>query len=420
MRSIRKRLLLLVLTLCLCLAACGSGDTKPAANYRVIVATDIHYLAPELTDHGEYFWRIMQNGDGKVTEYCEEITDAFLAEVIAQQPEALILTGDLSFNGALQSHRALAERLAAVEAAGVPVLVLPGNHDVYRSVAASFHGDSYEPLPSATSEEFREIYAAFGFDEAIAEDGDSLSYVAQLNDATRVLMLDADTLHDFCGLSADTMSWIEEQLRLAQEQGQEVLAACHQNLFQHSMFRAGYVIDGTEELAALLEKYGVPLFLSGHMHIQHIQTEGAVTEIAASALIMGACQYGVLTAEDGHYRYRTQAVDVAGWARKEGCEDGNLLDFATYAKEAMLRRTRVQAAEQLAGRGYSPEEQEAMVRYACELNYAYFSGDLSHVAEIDPDGRLAALWADSGTFFGLYFDTFAGEIGNDHTHWEKD
>jgi chromosome segregation ATPase len=94
----------------------GSGRVKAEANYRVITATDLHYLAPELTDHGEYFWRVMENADGKVSEYCEEITEAFLEEVVAERPEALILTGDLSFNGARASHEALAKKLAALEA----------------------------------------------------------------------------------------------------------------------------------------------------------------------------------------------------------------------------------------------------------------------------------------------------------------
>ena len=43
----------------------GSGRETAEAGYRVITATDLHYLAPELTDHGECFWRVMENADGK-------------------------------------------------------------------------------------------------------------------------------------------------------------------------------------------------------------------------------------------------------------------------------------------------------------------------------------------------------------------
>ena len=124
------------------------------------------------------------------------MTAAFLAEVIGQKPEALILTGDLTFNGELLSHAALAEKLRAVEAAGVPVYVLPGNHDLDNPNAAAFSGESYRLVPSASAEDFRRIYADFGFDEALGLDGDSLSYSARLNDGTRLLMLDFNTAHD--------------------------------------------------------------------------------------------------------------------------------------------------------------------------------------------------------------------------------
>ena len=56
----RKRGLGLALTLacCLSLALAGCGG-RVQAEYRVVVATDLHYLAPSLTDHGPIFQRMM-------------------------------------------------------------------------------------------------------------------------------------------------------------------------------------------------------------------------------------------------------------------------------------------------------------------------------------------------------------------------
>lgn len=48
-----------------------------------VIATDLHYISPALTDHGAYFTRMLENADGKVTAYIDELTDAFLREVIA-------------------------------------------------------------------------------------------------------------------------------------------------------------------------------------------------------------------------------------------------------------------------------------------------------------------------------------------------
>ena len=398
----------------------GSGRVKAEANYRVITATDLHYLAPELTDHGECFWRVMENADGKVTEYCEEITDAFLAEVIEEQPEALILTGDISFNGARASHEALAKKLADVENAGVPVFVLPGNHDVYRGTSASFFGEGYELVPSVTGEEFAEIYGAFGFEEALSRDADSLSYTAQLNDKTRLLMLDANTLHDYCSLSAKSLSWAEQQLKAAQKDNMAVLAACHQNLYQHSIFKGGYMLYCSEQLHELLERYGVRLILSGHMHIQHIKTEGTVTEIAGSPLTMGECRYGVLSCEAGAYRYEARCVDVSAWAKAQGIGNEDLLRFPDYPRERLENRTRVQAEEQLKKKGITGDEAETLIEFACALNTAYFTGDLSRIPALDPDGALLARWEESGTMFGSYFASLREEIGENYCLWEQD
>ena len=413
-----RKLILLPLLLALCLLlGTGCAQTKKApAQYRVAVATDLHYLAPSLRDGGEMFQKVMAAGDGKVTETCDEITDAFLGEVLALRPEALILTGDLSYNGERESHLALAEKLGALEAAGVPVLVLPGNHDLYRACYA-FLGEAAQPVPSVTAEEFREIYAAFGFDDALSLDPDSLSYAARLNDSTRVLMLDANTLHDPCGLSDKTLEWIEWQLRAADRAGQQVLAACHQNLYRHTMFGPGYVVNGAEKLQALLEKHQAPLFLSGHLHIQHILTEGGVTEIATSSLTMGACHYALLTASEGELCYEARPVPVSRWAREQGLTDPRLLEFEGYAAGRLFNRTRQQAEEQLAGRGLAPEEEQRLADYAAALNLAYFSGDLTGVQALDPEGALFRQWRESGTLFGAYFAMLEPELGRGYRHW---
>lgn len=417
-----KRLLavFLMLLLCLGLCACGEKTKEEESGYYVITASDLHYLAPELTDHGEYFQRVMENGDGKVTEYCVEITDAFLEEVIQCKPEALILTGDLSFNGARASHESLAAKLQLVEDAGIPVFVLPGNHDVYRGTSAAFFGDAYELVPSVTGEEFSQIYGAFGFEEALSRDTDSESYMAQMNGSTRILMLDANTFHDYCSLSKVTLAWAEEQLSAAKEEGMEVLAACHQNLYQHSVFRGGYMLTCSEALQRLLERYEVPLMLSGHLHIQHIQTEGTVTEITTSPLTMSACRYGLVYREADRLRYETRSVDLAAWAKKQGIENEDFQHFPEYALDRLRDRTRVQAEAMLAKKDYDPEIAQKLIHYACELNLGYFTGDLRDLPALDPDGSLLAEWENNRSSFSGYFASLVPEIGADHTQWSND
>jgi len=385
----------------------------------LLVATDLHFIAPSLTDHGLYFTALTENSDGKLMKYSEEIMDAFLAEAIAQKPEALLLTGDLTFNGALLSHTALAAKLRDAETAGLRIYVLPGNHDLDNPNAASFSGAEFQHVPFAESADFRRIYADFGFDEALSIDTDTLSYVVDLNDDTRLLMLDYNTRHDPCGISDRSLEWVEEQLKAARDAGLHVLAAGHQNIFRLSVFRAGYVIDKAEQLAELLRDYGVTLYLSGHLHCQHWKTEDGLTEIASSALAVSPCQYGVLTVSGDKLRYQTKETDISAWAKEQGRTEAELLDFPAYAAGFFDARNRASTAETLSLFNFTPEEVERMTEYIVRLNRAYFSGDMRAAASFDPDGEIAALFDRTANLYTAYLASVRPDYGMDFRTWRN-
>lgn len=407
---------MMLLTLCAGLAFCAEGHAEASVSgFRAVIASDLHYIAPELTDGGPGYQQTLKNGDSKFMPYVEEITDAFLDEVLADPPDVVLLTGDLTFNGAEISHRRLAGKLQRLEDAGIPVLVLPGNHDVYNENAALYRGGSFERVPFASGESFAEIYRDFGPGEALSADSDSLSYVWQLNEQVWIMMLDENTAHDFCGLSDRSFQWIEAQLQKAREEGRFVLVAGHQNVFQHSIFRGGYVIQGAQRLQELLRRYGVPLCLSGHLHTQHVQSEDGLTEIATSALCSYPCQYAVLTAEDGRLRYGTRRLDLAAWAERNGRPDAVFQDFAGAAGAYMDAHFTPAGMAPLVD---DPVLWAEMLAYLQALNRAYFSGDLREIAALDPDGRLAGLWAEENGMTAWYLRSVLDEEGNDHTVWQ--
>ena len=417
MNRIRGKVLpMMLLTLCAGLAFCAEGHAEASSSgFRAVIASDLHYIAPELTDGGPGYQQTLKNGDSKFMPYVEEITDAFLDEVLADPPDVVLLTGDLTFNGAEISHRRLAGKLQRLEDAGIPVLVLPGNHDVYNENAALYRGGSFERVPFADSESFAGIYRDFGPGEALSADSDSLSYVWQLNEQVWIMMLDENTAHDFCGLSDRSFQWIEAQLQKAREEGRFVLVAGHQNVFQHSIFRGGYVIQGAQRLQELLRRYGVPLCLSGHLHTQHVQSEDGLTEIATSALCSYPCQYAVLTAEDGRLRYGTRRLDLAAWAERNGRPDAVFQDFAGAAGVYMDAHFTPAGMAPLVD---DPVLWAEMLAYLQALNRAYFSGDLREIAALDPDGRLAGLWAEENGMTAWYLRSVLDEEGNDHTVWQ--
>ena len=409
----KKRVLLpgaMLLLMLLFGAREAHADSDPAsADWRLVVASDPHYIAPALTDEGEYWQRVLAKGDSKFMPYGEEILSSFLEEVKQEKPDALLLTGDLTFNGAVMSHEALAGKLRLLQQEeGIPVLVLTGNHDLYNPNAALFEGESFTRVAFADSESFAEIYDEFGRGQAISRDPDSLSYMAEPIAGTRILMLDFNTLHDFCGISEKSLAWVEEQLRAAKEAGVGILAAGHQNLFQHTIFRESYVVSRGDELADLLRQYGVRLFLSGHLHVQHIRTENGLTEIATSSLVSYPCQYAIVESTDGSLRYRTRRLDMAAWAGRNGREEEIFGRFQEAAAEYMTEHFQ-------AGGAVGPEG-----KWLEEMNLAYFSGEMRNVAALDPTGSLAQFWLKGNDMTALYVQSILTDAGKNFTAWSEE
>ena len=386
----------------------GAFSASASADFRIVVATDPHYISPELTDGGACYARTLAAGDSKFMPYSEEILDAFVEELLLAEEklDAVLLTGDLTFNGAVMSHEALAAKLRPLRAAGIP--------DLYNVNAARFKGEGFTRVPFATSELFREIYGPFGFDDALSLAPDSLSYVFELKPGLRLLLLDFNTLDHFCGVSDATLAWAEDQLREAKEAGAEVIAAGHQNLYQHSLFRDGYVVEGAERLADLLRSFEVRLFLSGHLHIQHIQTEQNLTEIAGSALCSWPCQYGVLTSEEGTLSYQTGRLDMAAWAERHGRTEAVFRDFQNAAADYLSAHSKITLPA-----GTAEADRERLIAWIQKLNLAYFAGDLRNIEADDPDGSCATAWIGAKDLTAAYVASVLEELGRDHTSWTQ-
>ena len=117
------------------LAACKDSSVK------IVVASDIHYLASELYDDGDAFMSLLRNDDGKATMYVEEIVDKFIDEMLKLKPEMVVLSGDISFEGERLSHEELADKLSKLTDKGIKVAVMPGNHDLNNNSASGYSGD---------------------------------------------------------------------------------------------------------------------------------------------------------------------------------------------------------------------------------------------------------------------------------------
>lgn len=385
-----------------------SADMETVPGLKLLIASDIHYLARELTDHGTEFIQMVQHGDGKVTNYIWEITEAFTQEVIRENPDALIISGDLSLNGELKSHIELAGYLKQIEDSGIPVLIIPGNHDINNVGASRYFGGRRIPAEQTTVQQFYQIYREFGYDEAISRDPESLSYVYPLSDKVWGLMLDTCQYKEknMVGgmIDLDTYRWIEKQLNAACEAEVMLLPVSHHNLLDESkIYQENCTIEHSERLIEILVGWGAPLHLSGHLHVQHYMNsdpeEGGTTgiyEIVTSSLATPPCQYGVLYfEEDGNFQYHTQILDMDSWAKASGQEDINLLEFSNYRVPFLENVFYNQAHDQLEkikGLNIADTQIGRMCQVYARANCYYYWGRAVEMAKLLQSSEEYELW----------------------------
>lgn len=343
----------------------------------VFIASDLHYQSPLTTDYGRAYQEFVAESDGKMVDYLPQLLDAFIDEMIEARPDAFLLTGDITMNGERVNHEELAEKLNRLLDAGIPVLVIPGNHDIHNYRARIYFGDEEEETESVSLDEFTELYQDFGWNQAISRDEGSFSYVYPLREKVWLMLLDTaqyDPLNIVDGVvRPGTVAWMEENLEKAKELGIQVIVSGHHNLLQESrLFTDMCVLENSDEVLSLLERFRLPLYISGHLHLQRIQKhrrepgggEYGIDEIVSDALSIPPCQYGVLSwDEGGGISYETRRVGVSAWAERTGQEDEALLDFERYQREYVQELIKAQIMEK-ASRLPESTAQEMAALYA--------------------------------------------------------
>ena len=323
-------------------------EEKPYEPPALMLASDLHYMSSTTHDDGKAFWSMVEHDDGKIDQYSEEMLDTLVETAIENHPTALALTGDITLNGERINHELLAKKLQKVQDAGIPVVVIPGNHDIQNKNASTYFGDKREKAEYLESgQDFYDIYHMFGYDQSPNCDEASLSYVYPLDPYHWLLMMDSciydDGNHVEGRISDATLGWMETHLRVAKEHGIQVIVLAHHNLLQESrLFTTQCEMENGPEVTALLEKYQVPLYISGHLHVQRIrehvtgpgleETQDGIHEIVLSPYSFPGNQYGMLSWDlQDNMTFETRKADVAAWAKANGSENPELLNFADWS-----------------------------------------------------------------------------------------
>jgi len=259
-------------------------------NYKsIIVMSDIHVMAPQLLEERGSAYDNYLSQDPKLLEYSDEVLEYLVAETLQRNPDLVIIPGDLTKDGELVSHQLVVSILEQLRSAGIPVIVVPGNHDIDNPEGYYFNGDDTRPAERTSPEQFKALYANFGYNQAYAKDTASLSFVCEPLEGLVLLCIDTNKYEENLYLEKGdakdynqtsgrirpaTLTWMLDEADKARALGKQVVLVQHHNVVQHydaqATLQSDYIIADHETVGEQLMKHGIHMAFTGHTHLQDI------------------------------------------------------------------------------------------------------------------------------------------------------
>ncbi|MBQ6021265.1 MAG: metallophosphoesterase [Clostridia bacterium] len=275
-------------------------------------ASDLHYNQPREKLAGEIddslYW--YANRRAAMEDESGFIIDEFLRQCAEDDAvEFVLIAGDMADNGRriLREHLDVAEKFRRFEReTGKQIYVIDGNHDVGTGSVCDL-------------QDFKRIYAEFGYDRALAADGESCSYTADLNEKYRLIALDscdpAKSTED--GLTLSRVNWAVAQAKQAYADGKYPILMMHHNLLDHlplqRVFSHDFIVRNHLATAARFADAGIRMVITGHEHcsdaVGYISPLGnRIYDFAVTSLTMYPLQYRYFSLTDDEIAYEPRTV----------------------------------------------------------------------------------------------------------------
>ena len=237
--------------------------------------------------------------DRKLLSLSTEILETAINQIIQEKEiDFVILPGDLTDSGDIKSHKAVASILKKLVDKNIKVYVISGNHD-------GFNTNDFEntiiPRDIISPSEFKKIYYNFGYKEAIYEDSESLSYVAEPIEGLWLLMIDSciynneDSYHICNGsIRASTKKWLDNIFKKAIKEDKAIIGVLHHSLLEHyegqQRYFSKYIVDDFKNLSKQFATQNMKIIFTGHHHAQDIvkkefEDNSFIYDIETSSLI---------------------------------------------------------------------------------------------------------------------------------------
>lgn len=276
-------------------------------NLNFYLVTDTHFFDPSFKRSGAAYEK-RSISDQKCVAETPAIIDAGFKQIADDKETNIILIpGDLVYRGEYQSHIGLRNKLYKLKEQGKKIYLITARHDYDDNDSFEFDGDEMLPVKAMPRDELRDFYKDFGFDGAISEHKESMSYVAQLADGIRLLALNCDgDCKDFKGLWDNQMKWALEQIEDAHRTGNYIFAMTHYPLLPFSpimnLISDSHLTDW-EKRANQFADAGLDLIFTGHMHAQAVteyvtENGNKITDVQTGCFVGCPCAYRKVTIKD--------------------------------------------------------------------------------------------------------------------------
>ncbi|MBX3042876.1 MAG: metallophosphoesterase [Candidatus Kapabacteria bacterium] len=274
------------------LFACSNEEEKPINNsgsnlsFKIAVFSDPHYFDPDLGDPGEAYDLAAANSR-KMIKYSEQILNSAINLFLESQAEIIIIPGDLTKDGEKTSHLKFADMIRKLKNAGKHVFVVPGNHDVANPEAYGYSATDKYKTESVSPQEIKQIYNDFGYSEALYQDENSLSYIAEPIKGLWIVGMDACRYRDNTAESHTvggrfdqrTLIWLEDLLKKGKSEGKLMLGILHHGILEHfagqkvNPVTSEFVIDDYKQISEMFAKNDMKFVFTGHFHANDIVSE---------------------------------------------------------------------------------------------------------------------------------------------------
>ncbi|QGY96613.1 metallophosphoesterase [Lactobacillus johnsonii] len=394
------------------------------------VISDTHLIADSLHDHGQAFSQMQKTSQGKDLYYQETALSAFVRMAQKKKPAAIIVTGDVTFNGERVSAEKFAEIFKPLEE--TQLLVLPGNHDIYDGWAREFRGKKQYYAGQISPRMWRNIFKT-SYKNAVSVDDKSLAYSVQLNPNYLLILADsneygkeeATTAPATAGfLGREQRRWIKAQLQYASENNLQVIFCMHHNLYAHNAaVNKGYVVDDYRELRKLLAQYNVKLVFSGHIHAQNImlpQDPCPATEVVTASFCSNDQGYGVVKVSPKEVSYTCYHFKMKDYLTDKEKQNWTLTHFHDYLENIQLGTISAELMQKdLYQNHYDLDTVRKMGRLFGEMNYHFFTGknhiESEELQKLKKSPIYQRLIADN-PHYELYLQTLYDMSNHDNLH----